>query len=268
MTAQRKQHAFGDFELDESLYELRRDGAPIKLEPKVFDVLRYLVDHHERVVSKDELLEQLWPGEFVSESVLPRCIVAVRKALGDDPAAPRFIQTIHGRGYRFVAAVRPAPGGQVAVGATPGEVAEEPRVFVGREDAMAHLRSAVDQAFAGRGQLVLLLGEPGIGKTRTAEELAEVAARRGALVATGRCHEGEGAVREYDGGGKVVWDYPVPMFGRKPKDGHGPEGFGNACFAAVRVESTGWDRSRMLFRLRVVREVSCPTIDVVRPRQT
>ncbi len=50
-------------------------------------------------------------------------------------------------------------------------------------------------------------------------------------------HEGEGAVREYDGTGKVVWDYPVPMFGQKSKDGHGPEGFGNSCFAALRLKN-------------------------------
>ncbi len=50
-------------------------------------------------------------------------------------------------------------------------------------------------------------------------------------------HEGEGAVREYDGTGKVVWDYPVPLFGQKPKDGHGPEGIGNSCFAAVRLKN-------------------------------
>jgi hypothetical protein len=51
------------------------------------------------------------------------------------------------------------------------------------------------------------------------------------------CHEGEGAVREYDGDGNVVWDYPVPLFGRKPAPGHGPEAYGNACFAAVRLKS-------------------------------
>ena len=49
------------------------------------------------------------------------------------------------------------------------------------------------------------------------------------------CHEGDGTVREYDGGGKVVWEFPVPLFGRKPAGGHGPEAFGNACFAAVRL---------------------------------
>ena len=57
---------FYDFSLDEGAYELRRSGAPIQLEPKVFEVLAYLVRNRERVVTKDELLEQLWPGEFVT----------------------------------------------------------------------------------------------------------------------------------------------------------------------------------------------------------
>ena len=74
-------YSFGEFELDQRLYELRSAGRPIKIEPKVFDVLAYLLAHGERVVSKDELLEALWPGEFVSESVLPRCITAARKAI-------------------------------------------------------------------------------------------------------------------------------------------------------------------------------------------
>ncbi len=73
--------------------------------------MRYLVTNAERVVSKDELLGALWPGEHVSESVLPRCITVARKALGDDPNAQRMIQTVHGRGYRFVGDVRRARSG-------------------------------------------------------------------------------------------------------------------------------------------------------------
>src|SRR6266478_4155732 len=61
----------------------------------------------DRVVTKDELLEHLWPGEFVSESVLPRCITAARKALDDDAARQHVIQTVHSRGYRFVAVIEP-----------------------------------------------------------------------------------------------------------------------------------------------------------------
>jgi DNA-binding winged helix-turn-helix (wHTH) protein/tetratricopeptide (TPR) repeat protein len=189
-------HAFGDFELDERLYELRRGGAVVKVEPKVFDVLAYLVRHRDRVVAKDELLGQLWPGEFVSESVLPRCITAARKALGDDPADARLIQTVHGRGYRFIAPLRAA--GAAASDdrdGVPAAALAEPAagVFVGRDDAMAQLRAAFERAWGGSGQLVLVLGEPGIGKTRTAEEVAALARARGARVLAGGCYEGEGA---------------------------------------------------------------------------
>ena len=178
--------AFGDFELDESLYQLRRKGEVVRLEPKVFDVLAYLVRRRERVVAKDELLAQLWPGEFVSDTVLPRCITAARKAVGDDPAAQKVIQTVHGRGYRFVAALEDDAQ-------TDGAGAERPEgVFVGREQAMGELRAALEHALAGRGQLVFLVGEPGIGKTRTAEELGALANRRGARVHGGRCYEGDG----------------------------------------------------------------------------
>jgi class 3 adenylate cyclase/DNA-binding winged helix-turn-helix (wHTH) protein len=98
-------YAFGDFELDEEHYELRRAGAPIGLEPKAFRVLAYLVRYHERVVTRDELLERFWPGEFVTESALAHCIVKARQAVGDRGTAQWAIKTVHGHGYRFAAAV-------------------------------------------------------------------------------------------------------------------------------------------------------------------
>ena len=192
-------YTFGGLTLDEALYELRRGAVGIKLEPKVFDVLRYLLRHRERVVSKDELLAELWPGEHVSESVLPRCITALRKAVGDTATGQRVIQTVHGRGYRFIAPLGIAAGAGAAVGeeialAREDAPAESARgVFVGREDAMAKLRAALADVLGGAGRLVLLLGEPGIGKTRTAEEIASDGRRAGALVLTGRCYEGDGA---------------------------------------------------------------------------
>ena len=96
---------FHGFELDDRLYQLHRAGKLIKLEPKVFDVLAYLLHHRDRVVSKDELLDKLWPGQVVSETALTRCITAARKAVRDDGVKQKVIETQHGRGYRFIAAV-------------------------------------------------------------------------------------------------------------------------------------------------------------------
>jgi DNA-binding winged helix-turn-helix (wHTH) protein len=186
-------YAFGEFELDERLYQLRRSGEVVRLEPKVFDVLAHLIRQRARVVSKQELLDTLWRDEFVSESVLPRCVAAARKALGDSRSAPVFVATIHGRGYRFLAEVaETADTGAQHADATAAQP-QAADVFVGREAAMAELRQGLAEAIAGRGRLLLLVGEPGIGKTRTAEEIAAEAARRGVGVVTGRCYEGEGA---------------------------------------------------------------------------
>lgn len=98
-------YVFGDYELDEQLYELRRAGEAVELERKVYDVLTYLIQHRDRLVTKDELLDQLWPGQAVSETALTQCIMAARKAVGDDGARQHTIKTQHGRGYRFVASI-------------------------------------------------------------------------------------------------------------------------------------------------------------------
>ena len=74
------------------------------MEPQAFDVLVYLVRHRDRVVSKDELMDQVWGGRFVSETAVTSRIKQTRRAVGDDGESQRVIRTLHGRGYRFVAA--------------------------------------------------------------------------------------------------------------------------------------------------------------------
>lgn len=95
----------GDLEFDPALFEVRRGGVPVPLEPQAFDVLAYLVSHRDRVVPKEELMDGIWGGRFVSETAVTSRIKQVRRALGDDGHSQRMIKTLHGRGYRFVAPV-------------------------------------------------------------------------------------------------------------------------------------------------------------------
>ena len=119
-------YLFGDYVLDTQRAELHGAGAPLKVRRKVLQVLAYLLAHRDRVVSKHELLEHLWPDQFVGDEVLKTCITALRKALGERGRAPRFVRTLHGQGYRFVAAVevrehRPADEVPPALPRHPGE---------------------------------------------------------------------------------------------------------------------------------------------------
>ena len=82
---------FGLYELHTESYELLCAGEPVQIEPKVFEVLAYLVQHQGEVISKDELLERLWPDQFVSEAALNYCLGAARKAIGDTGRTKRFV---------------------------------------------------------------------------------------------------------------------------------------------------------------------------------
>jgi predicted ATPase/DNA-binding winged helix-turn-helix (wHTH) protein/class 3 adenylate cyclase len=99
------QYIFGDYVLDTQRQELQQAGAPVPLRRKVFQVLVYLLAHHERVVPKQELLEHLWPDQFVGDEALLSCIRALRRAFGERGRSPRMLRTLHGQGYRFVAPV-------------------------------------------------------------------------------------------------------------------------------------------------------------------
>ena len=98
-------YVFGDCVLDPYLYTLRRAGQTIQLRPKAFAACLYLVEHRHRVVSRKELCTQIWPGQFITQATLDGVIRSVRQAVGDSGQAQDIIQTLHGRGYRFVANV-------------------------------------------------------------------------------------------------------------------------------------------------------------------
>ena len=106
--------AFDDFELDVGAVELRRCGAVVAVEPQVFALLLLLAENRERMVSKDEIIEKIWDGRIVSESALTSRIKSARQALGDDGKAQKFIRTIHGQGFRFVAEAKTIAPARVA----------------------------------------------------------------------------------------------------------------------------------------------------------
>ncbi|MET0553111.1 MAG: alpha/beta fold hydrolase [Vicinamibacteria bacterium] len=97
--------AFGRFQLDPSSGRLQDQAGPLPVTPKAFAVLEHLVAHAGELVSKRQLLDAVWPGVFVGDGALKSCIRELRKVLGDDARAPRFVETAHRRGYRFVAPV-------------------------------------------------------------------------------------------------------------------------------------------------------------------
>jgi DNA-binding winged helix-turn-helix (wHTH) protein len=96
---------FDQFELDIARFELREQGAVQSLEPQVFTLLAYLIEHRERLVPKNELFEKLWDGRVVTDSALTSRIKSARQALGDSGKTQQFIRTIHGKGFRFIADV-------------------------------------------------------------------------------------------------------------------------------------------------------------------
>ena len=98
---------FDEFELDTSLFELRKSGERIPVEPQVFDLLVFLAKNHARTVTKEEIFAEIWGNRIVSDAALSSQIKAARRALGDDGTSQRIITTVHGRGFRFA---RPVEG--------------------------------------------------------------------------------------------------------------------------------------------------------------
>ena len=192
--------AFGEFELDVAFCELRRTGERIPLQPKVLDTLRYLIEHRDHVVSKQELLDALWDGQHLNDIAVPWSVSHARRALQQRRSDKHPIETVRGRGYRFVTPVRVVlesssaePNGSRAAAGAESVRANRGEPFVGRGEVMAQLTGALLAARSGSGSLWLLTGEAGIGKTRCATEFARMVRRSGLSVWAGRCAEAGGA---------------------------------------------------------------------------
>ena len=164
-------------------------GTPQTIQPR-----RQRVEHAGQLVPQEELLEAVWPETFIKPEVLKNRIFELRHTLGDRPKAPRFIETLPRRGYRFIAAVR---DGTSSASAAP--VPPVPGHLVGREHELGALHECLHRALSHQRQLVLVTGEPGIGKTALVDafEQQAVAEVPGLRLAHGQCLEGYGGTEAY-----------------------------------------------------------------------
>src|SRR5581483_547403 len=202
---------FAPFRLDAANERLWRGPEPVALRPKSFALLRYLAERPGRLVRKHELLEAIWPDTFVTDVVLKVCMNELRRALDDDPKAPRFIETVHRRGYRFVAAVDSAlDAGDRAPGADTATSAPA-RIVVGREREIAALTAAFREVLAGRRQTIFVAGEAGIGKTTLVDAFLD---RARALAGDAGLWSGRG--RSHPSGPTRSASRPATAAGRSP----------------------------------------------------
>jgi DNA-binding winged helix-turn-helix (wHTH) protein len=164
---------FAQFRIDPRAGELSRAGTPIPLRPKTWSVLMYLVERPGVLITRDELLDAVWPDVAVTPDTVTKSIGELRLALGDDAAAPRFIATVHRRGFRFLPDTETAA--QLAVEPTAWEdVGLRPRPFVGRAAELERLESCFAKASRGERQIVFVTGPPGIGKTTLIDALLDL----------------------------------------------------------------------------------------------
>ncbi len=167
-------YRFGPFELDDDAGVLFRGGERVALRARLLDVLVPLVRHRDRVVTHRELIEGVWSSGSVTPSVVPWSISRLRKTLAQ-AGAPSPISTVSRRGYRFCGTVQTTSSR--GIGATDDaerRAATPPAddTFVGREETLRDLASGLASAHAGSGGFLLLVGEPGVGRTRCAHEFA------------------------------------------------------------------------------------------------
>ncbi len=185
--------SFGRYRFDASTGRLWSRRREVRLTPKAAAVLAVLVARAGKPVTRDELFASVWGGTVVGDDALTSCIQELREALADDAKQPRYIETRHRRGYRFVARLVSSTPDEPSRGpASPAHlVLRPPPLVVGRERELRELRACLDRAMGGERQIVFVTGEPGIGKTAVVEAFlrgtrraTSFGSRRGAVSST------------------------------------------------------------------------------------
>ena len=180
---------FGPYRLDVTDERLWRGDTAVRMGHKALSVLQLLASRPGQLVTKDDLLAWAWPDTAGTDGVLTTAMRELRHALGDEARAPRFIETVHGRGYRFIA--------QVDVSLARGS-AQPARLLVGREREWSRLKEWQAGALEGNRRIVFVSGEAGIGKTALVDAFAFDASQQGnVLVGHGQCIEHYGAGEAY-----------------------------------------------------------------------
>jgi DNA-binding winged helix-turn-helix (wHTH) protein/predicted ATPase len=195
--------SFADFRIDAPNGRLWRGSEPVSVPPKVLSVLHHLAERPQQLVTKADLFSHVWPETVVGDAVLTVAIGEIRKLLGDDPRTPRFIETVHRRGYRFIASVRNDAPTRAEDAAPRTDLRAAPAAgattwLVGRDHERTALDAVLDRMLAGERQVVFLTGAPGLGKTTLVDAfLEDVAARGNVRIAKGQCLEHYGAGEAY-----------------------------------------------------------------------
>src|SRR5215831_7656122 len=196
---------FGPFCLDlEAAHgRLWRGEQIIALRPRSLAVLRYLVEHAGRLVTKAELRQQVWTGTHVTDTVLRVCVRDIRVALGDEAAAPQYVETVGQQGYRF----RVQGDGNVSPPVIAGPI-------VGRQREVDTLEGWFQRAARGERQVVFFSGDAGVGKTTVLDLwLARLAAGGAVWSGRGQCTEHYGEAEPY-----------LPLLDALGRLSHGPHG--------------------------------------------
>ncbi len=232
---------FEPFRVDVADERLWRGEDVVRLTNKAFSVLRYLAEHPAQLVTKDALLEAVWPDTNVSEAAMTVCIRELRQALEDDAQAPQFIETVRGRGYRFIAKVtivdRPQAQqkADTAGGPTPGFAPRSPQSpvvrpapLVGREIELARLHQWFDTALTGVRRVGFIIGEAGIGKTTLVDAfLAQVESEGALWIGHGQCVDQYGTGEAY-----------LPLLEALGRMCRGPQG--GQLLALLRRQAPSW----------------------------
>jgi predicted ATPase/DNA-binding winged helix-turn-helix (wHTH) protein len=232
---------FEPFRVDLRDERLWRGEDAIHLTNKAFAVLRYLLEHPAQLVPKEALFDAVWSDTFVSDAVLTVCIRELRRALGDDARASQFIETVRGRGYRFLApvtvadrspavrqVVSPAPPTPGAFSLTPPSSALRPVPLVGREAELTQVHQWLATASEGVRQVGFVVGEVGIGKTTLVDAfVAQVESEVALWIGHGQCIDQYGAGEAY-----------LPVLEALGRLCRGPEG--HHLLALLRQQAPSW----------------------------